>query len=440
MKKFAFLALLCAFFAACETTPDGATGTLSVTSSKNLILDSAGSVIEITFNLAGASDVENVKAECDAVWITPLESTGNTFKFDVASNEVEESRVSVILITYGAQSESINVFQKAYEPPYDVEFVAQKFNGTYYGKVGSSAFNYTLVLSDKGVPTASNQYFGSKQYYFDIYTDVSQGFNTEPVAIPTGEYKLDINNLGGVGSMNSKYTYYCEVSEDGESMTSYILGGSVIITENKLEAVVYLDCGEWHHVTYEGEMMTGFEYLQDPAYQPPYSLFTEDYNFEVNGGFIGCYYRGDHFGFGYDVWYISAIEEKQGFNGRYFALEIMVEPGKGYRQDAYLGEFKACKVATGEVNSFIPGHLRNGFEPLNSWAMWCENAMTLGDWGGPIADGTIKFEHDSGNYYTLTFDCMDDNGHAIKGTFSGVVGEHINQCPELEGDNLLPAL
>lgn len=443
MRKISFVVLLCAICAmfniACEGGVSGTKGTLTVTSTTSLILDSEGGLQEISFNLGGASDYQNVKAECDAEWITDL-TVDESVKFMVEKNELEATRVAVILISYGEQSVSVNVAQKAYESPYDVDFAAQKFNATYYGKVGSSAFNYTLILSDKGVPTASNQYFGSKQYYFDIYTDVTQGFTTEPVPIPAGEYKLDNANRGEVGSMNSKYSYYVEVSEAGDVLTSYIISGSVIVTESGVEALIYLDCGEWHHVTFEGEMMTGFDYLKDPAYQPPYSLFTEDYTFDVDGGFIGCYYRGDHFGLGYDVWYISAIEEKQGFNGRYFAIEILVEPGKGYRQDAYLGEYKACKVSTGEANTFIPGHLRNGYEPLNSWAMWCENAMTLGDWGGPVADGTIKFEHESGNYYTLTFDCKCDAGHAIKGVFKGVVGEHINQCPELEGDNLLPAL
>ena len=65
--------------------------------------------------------------------------------------------------------------------------------------------------------------------------------------------------------------------------------------------------------------------------------------------------------------------------------------------------------------------------------------MTTGDWGGPIADGTINFTRD-GNTYTLEFDCLDDAGNAVKGTLSGIVGEHINQCPELYDDTLLPAL
>ena len=440
MKKISFVALLCAicamFNVACEGGVSGTKGTLTVTSNTSLILDSEGGLQEVLFNLGGASDYENVKAECDAEWITDL-TVDKSVKFMVTKNELEDTRIAVVFISYGDQSVSINVAQKAYESPYDVDFAATYINGTYYGKVGSSAFNYTIVLSDVGVPTSSTNYYGSRNYYFDIYTDVTQGFTVEPVPVPAGEYTIDTNNRGLVGSMSSSYSYYTEVSEMGDQLISYVIGGSVIITENTIEALIYLDCGEWHHVTFEGELMTGFDYVKDIP--RPYSLFEGDYDFNINGGYIGCYYRGDHFGLGYDVWYISAIQEKQNYRGQYFSIEVMIEPGQGYRQDAYLGEYKACKNAKGEVNTFVPGQLRNGYEPLNTWTMWCESGMTTGDWGGPIADGTINFTRD-GNTYTLEFDCLDDAGNAITGTLSGIVGEHINQCPEWYDDTLLPAL
>lgn len=442
MKKFTFVALLFAVVALCNVSCENSSstselkGTLTLTSAQSVIIDSAGGAAEITFDLGGASDYQNVIAECDHAWITDL-TVDTSVKFNVAVNELEESRIAVVLLTYGTQSVSVSVFQKAYDPPYDVEFEASFVNGTYYGKVGSSAFNYTIVLSDVGVPTSSTQYYGSRNYYFDIYSDVTQGFTTEPVPVPAGEYQLDNSNRGEVGSMSSEYSYFTEVTEYGDQLIYSIIGGSVTITEDGLDALIYLDSGEWHHVTYKGKLTTGFDYVKDIP--RPYSLFTSDYNFDINGGFIGCYYRGDHFGLGYDVWYISAIQEKQGYSGQYFSIEILIEPGKGYRQDAYLGEYKACKVATGEVNTFIPGQLRNGYEPLNTWTMWCKSGMTTGDWGGPIADGTINFTRDGGTY-TLEFDCLDDAGNAITGKLNGVVGEHINQCPELYDDTLLPAL
>ena len=144
MRKISFVVLLCAicamFNVACEGGVSGTKGTLTVTSTTSLILDSEGGLQEISFNLGGASDYQNVKAECDAEWIKDL-TVDKSVKFMVEKNELEDTRIAVILITYGSQSVSINVAQKAYESPYDVDFAATYINGTYYGKVGSSAFN-----------------------------------------------------------------------------------------------------------------------------------------------------------------------------------------------------------------------------------------------------------------------------------------------------------
>lgn len=134
------------------------------------------------------------------------------------------------------------------------------------------------------------------------------------------------------------------------------------------------------------------------------------------------------------------IETKAGFSGLYMMFEVLVDKSRGgYKQNAYLGEYKVCTTNEGELDSFIPGRLRDASVPVNSWALRCKDGMTQGDWGGPLNGGTITFEQDGGEY-VVTFDCLDDAGNAVTGTFRGIVGEHMNQCPELdvEDGDILP--
>ena len=50
--------------------------------------------------------------------------------------------------------------------------------------------------------------------------------------------------------------------------------------------------------------------------------------------------------------------------------------------------------------------------------------------GAPLADGSITIEKD-GNDYIVTLDCVDDNGHTIKGTFNCLNCEFYDRTKSL---------
>lgn len=436
-KLFSTILCFAVLAVACETGNEGGKGVLNITSKKDMIVEASGGNHEISYTLDGASDISNIVATSVEEWISDI-VVDAAISFQVAENTSTDSRVAVIEINYGSQSFNVKIHQKGYVPPYGVEFKAEHFNASYYGKVGTTGFDYPVVLSDIGVPSPSNQYYGSKQYYLDLYSDVSNGFTTEPVALPEGIYEFDPSSSGRAGTFASQFSYYLEISDSGSGYDLNIIDGTVTVSEGRIEALLCMEDGQWHLVTYEGNLMTGYEY--QAAVKPPYSLFAGDYDFNVKGGYIRCYYRGDFYGLGYDVWYISMIETKAGFSGLYMMFEVLVDKSRGgYKQNAYLGEYKACTTNEGELDSFIPGRLRDASVPVNSWALRCKDGMTQGDWGGPLNGGTITFEQDGGEYI-VTFDCVDDAGNAVTGTFRGILGEHMNQCPELdvEDGDILP--
>lgn len=439
MKRvFVALLLTLVFAVACDNGSSVGDGLLTITSKTQIICESEGGVGQIEYTLEGATDVQNIKAVTEAEWIENIE-VGATISYNVLENSSEEPRTAKLVVSYGKQTVDITIYQKGYVPAYQLHFEAGTFNASYYGKVGSTGFNFPVVLSDIGVPSPVNQYYGSKQYYLDLYSDVGYGFRTDVVPLPDGVYTYDHQSKGLPGTFASKFSSYVEVSESGNIIEYRIIDGTVTVENGSIEALVCLENGDWHYITYEGELVTGYEYQANIT--PPYSLFNEDYDFNITNGYIRCYYRGDFYGLGYDVWYISMIESKSPFSGLYLMFEILVDKSRGgYKENAYLGEYKVCKSFDGELDSFIPGRLRDASIPVNTWAMRCKDGMTLGDWGGPIADGVISFTEEDGDY-VVTFDCKDDAGHAVKGTFKGILGEHMNQSPELDvdDDDIAPA-
>lgn len=443
-KLFTAISLFALLLTGCDTPNEPTTPayTLALTSEKSITFDETGGSGEITYTLtevvseATRTDAALPTATCEAEWITDL-TVGDSITFNVAPMEyTAEDRYTVVFVSYDNQSFSVNILQQSTRPDYDVEFFATHLNGAYYGKVGSPDFNYTITLSDKGVPGRGQFYYNSHAYNIDIFSDVSCGFSCEPQRVPNGVYKFDGRNRGEAGTFmaNFDYTYYTELSDSSQTFYS-IIDGSIVVTDNHIEASLRTDDGQWHHVVYTGDLTLTYDYIKD--IKRPYTRLAEDFNFEYKNAYLHTYYRGDHLGLGYDVWYVDMCPTVMPMNGTYMMLTVMVDKAKGgYTRDAFLGEYKvAQKGAESYANTFVAGDLLNGYEVIYSWCLTCENSMISNAWGGPIVDGTIKIELIDG-YYVVSFDCVDDAGHKIVGSYSCMHDGYINQNPNNPDEQL----
>lgn len=433
-------AIFATLLVACDNTPEAQTSlSLALESEQSLSFNENGGEGEILYSLTEVTRKAapaTVNVECQAEWITNFEIADNAITFLVEAMDFDaEPRHGIIVVSYRDESFSVNVHQTSSRADYDIIFTAEKLNGAYYGKVGSSGFNYTVTLSDVGVPGRGQLYYNSKAYNIDIFSDVTCGFSCEPQKVPVGVYQFDGRNSGEPGTFmaNFDYTYYANALESSVEYYA-IIDGTITVTENKIVASLRTEDGLWHLVTYEGDLTLSYDYIADIA--RPYSRLTGDYNFEHTFAHLHSYFRGDYFGLGYDVWYVDMCPTVTPMNGDYIMLMLMVDKSKGgYKQDAFLGEYTVAEEGMASyANTFVAGDLRNGYEPVNTWMLTCENSMILNTWGGPITDGKINIDVVDG-FYVVTVDCVDDAGYAIKGSFRCVHDGYLNQDadnPDLE--------
>ena len=102
------------------------------------------------------------------------------------------------------------------------------------------------------------------------------------------------------------------------------------------------------------------------------------------------------------------------YNYKYFMLDVVAETA-GTDVDSILGTYT---VATETVakNTFLAGSM-SGTQYVGSWYFDVVGGY-YGSYGrAPLTGGSITIAKD-GNNYVVTYNCQDDNGHQIIGTYS----------------------
>ena len=429
MKKFFLLFATALFaFAACEptTNPDGpnngetpgtdepSNGTLTVTE-KSVEFAFYGGEGTINYTLTDAEEGAKPSVVANQEWVSNV-TVGETITFDVELNGTTEQRAAIITVSYGEQSVQVFVNQAAgYEV--DVEFTAKAINGEYYGTKYSADPNYFVVLSEKGTTGFSDIYL-DKYYRFDIYSKTPKG---DVLALPEGIYTFDYLDQGYGNTFGISYSYYLNPSQDGNYRETMFDDGVIIVTENRVEAFLVLkDNGEVHHVVYEGSLELGWLEFPEPDY---YSTLSEDYSFAHNNGVIRFFHYGDYYGVGGSNWTISVMLSGDPLNGDYIMVDLIADKVSTLVDtDDAVGTY-TCVATDAQVakNTFIAGGM-DGNNYTYSWLQYVVDNYIDHSRRAPIAGGTITIAQE-GTGYLVTFDCMDDNGHKITGTFN---------CPTVE--------
>lgn len=457
-RVFTFVALLSVLFIACETDnggdnmpagkpEDAKEYALTLTSQTVMEFSAEGGKGEIGYALTEVtrahegSDVDvpedetitgdsaaderpekqpSVEVTCTAEWITDI-VVGAKVSFNVLPNEGDK-RETFIVLAYEKQEVKVLVRQLSSSPA-DVEFKATHLSGTYFGKLQTYGYNYFIVLSDVGLTNYQDPAYGATQYIFDLYSDVSSAF--EPVDyLPEGVYEFGDCTPGTIDAARSYY-----IAADGSDMDFGY--ATVTVTKDKIVAEVRMMSGKVHRVTYEGSL--ALDYTQPTIADVPASTLTADVEFDVTGGTIMAYYRGDYYGKDADVWFLHMIEDKATFSGTYLMMDILVDKSKGgyENKDGFVGEYTVLNhTMENFAGTFAPGCVRDDTWQLHTWYMNCINSAIDPSNGAPFVDGKITIAKE-GDDYTLTMDGKDDIGNKIKGTFRGRVGDYQNQAYDL---------
>lgn len=412
MKKiFLLLATALAAFVACEPTEqpsgDSVKGTLSVTET-SVEMAFYGGEGTINYTITGGEAGAQPTATANTDWVNNI-TVGENIKFNVDLNTIEEQRVAIITVTYGEQSFDVFVRQAEGMIP-DVEFVATVLNGEYFGTSYSQDPNYFIILSKNGTTGWSDLYLDT-YYRFDIYSKTYPDASATTTVLPQGVYAYDYLNSDIGNTFNSFYSVRFETFEDGSYKETKIEDGVVIVTENKIEAILKMADGKVHRVVYEGSLALGYIEVPEPDY---YSTLTEDHIFNHPDGTIRLNYFGDYYGIGASNWTVSLVLPGQNINGDYFMLDIVTD-SVAFEASNIVGTYNCVAEADVAKNTFIKGTYSGGF--VSSWYFVAVDNYYGTDDVAPIVDGTITIREE-GVKFVVEFDCMDDNGHKIAGTYT----------------------
>ena len=386
-----------------EPTPD-AEAVLTLTSEDSLWVEAEGGTGEITYTLENAKSGVTLEAVSSVEWIEV--EVGDVITYEVAASDVEQERRGTITVTYGTQSFSVSIKQRAMFNV-DVTFEAESLNGSsYFGKVeNADIYRYNVMLSTKGVNQSGNLYPDDSYYIFDVYA--TAGAEGGVATLPTGEYSLGAEVVAGVVySGNSKFI---ETSQSGRD--ALFEDVRLIVSEGHIEAYITLDNSEKHYVTYSGDL-TIDPYKAENT--DGYSTLRRDYSFDISGGvFVGAYVGS---------MYYSSADTCQVYLFEELDLETGEEFGDEFQLDLQLprGETDICGTYTPGTTAghFLIGTMEDlgggQYMQTNTWY------MTAGylDFA-PLVDGTIVVEKDDADVYIFTINCVDDEGNKISGVFRG---------------------
>ena len=171
--------------------------------------------------------------------------------------------------------------------------------------------------------------------------------------------------------------------------------------------------GKVHRVIYEGSLELGYIPVPEPDY---YSTLTEDYTFNHTEGILRINYYGDYYGVGAANWVVSMVLPGAKVNGDYFSIDLVANTDE-YNVSSIFGTY-TCAADESQVakNTFIAGdYVDRKF--LYSWYFVCVDDTFGSDDIAPLTDGTITISDVNGKY-VVEYDCMDDNGHKIQGTYT----------------------
>jgi hypothetical protein len=455
MKKLLALLALCGLiFTACENSGDEQTNqteqpeqseqnnanlTLNITSPSNgiLMVPCIGGIGEIEYTLTEVETLStanaNLTATADADWISNISIESSKIVLTIDQNEDAE-RMCYVTIKYKQQTKIVVVKQDGYILP-DVSFKATHLNGSYWGKFPTTTgFNYLVILGDRRSPHYLTKESGATEYRFNIYSDVSSAFN-KIHRVPVGTYKIDHSSSGRPGTIDGDKDQSYYFSANGADVK--FVDAVMVVTERSIIVDATLMGGETHHVEYHGDLVYEGYTMTDQfgSNYPVWSDYTSDITFDITEGFIDVYYRGDYYGTGCDVWFISLMEEKVNghYNGSYLLLDLIIpKSAEGVNNlDAIEGEYTIFYDKPDNYEYTAPGgRFRDDNMQWHAWYMKCINGQGDLSTAAPFRSGSIKVTVNNSSDLTFVFDGVDDAGNKIIGTFTGFVNNWFDQSCE----------
>ena len=400
MKKFfALVALVTLAFTACNNEPTNEFSATIKPESTLVEFGKSGGEKTVKFaiiNPAGGS----VTTEDNADWIEAAVEFNSELIITAEANAGDAREAKVTLKYSSAKSVDIVVKQRSgLTGDYDVEYVAEHFEGQYFGQETSTNYNYFVVLSDLGLTVGGQPKADGVYYFFDFYSKVAA--DEEYPVLPNGTYTFDKKDTCADATFSDMSSWYI-VYENGQIKTSKSYkSATVTVADDKFEAIIEMTDGEMHKVSYEGDLYVGSDNIL--------STFTQDFTFALEGAKITATNYGDTQQMGLQSWFIEVVKDEE-----LFMLELFAASS-----ETPAGIYNHFTGASGESyeNRFVPGFIgEDGL--VGSWYAKLTNGAVKGDVMAPVVEGLVQVVVD-GATATITYSAKDDAGNKIEGSVSG---------------------
>ena len=229
-------------------------------------------------------------------------------------------------------------------------------------------------------------------------------------AVKTSDYtfdELDTMEPGTMGTYSG--ALICGAADDGsEDVEPLFTAGTVVISENKIEATLTLDNGEVHHIVYEGSL----EIHEEESHL---STLVDDVTFTIeNSNYMIFETYGDDYGVGANNWYAYIYEnvnmDTEEVSGHCFLLEFMVETTAATPVGTYITN------DGNEAGTLLPCYIDEDFYAYPSYyCYYADGEMTA---FAPFL-GQVDIIAESESVYKVIFSGVDDNGNIIAGSIKG---------------------
>lgn len=357
----------------------------------------------IQYRINHRSEGLELEVYSEAEWITDI-SVAEQISFNVEANDEGKSRSANITLSYGKESTYVIVNQNG--DTANVEFTARRFEGSYYGKEFSSAYNYFVVISDAGLKKDSNPKASGTYYYFDFYAETAA--DGDPI-LPNGTYTFDLNNTFAAGTISDQSSYYCTLDDNGNyDKVAYYSLATVTISDNRFDALITMTNGDVHHVVYEGDLLVEASSV--------ITTLIRDTQFSVNGASIEIVNYGDLYDNGMNNIYIAVTSPSEGGKSDFFGFDLLVDPTTTIPS----GRYEVAPEVFNEPGIFIPGMLNDKNQMVGTWYYTAKNGAFTGDRYAPMVGGYIDIETNSNNIMTITLNLVDDGRNQITGSVQGL--------------------
>ena len=218
---------------------------------KYLVVESAEGTPTATEVLSNGTAAEvNAEAGC---YVTELKAETEYTIVAAAKNAKAVVKAEAKMTTKKSGDEPV--------PPtpgdeYDVTFTANEAHIEYYGDQFSPGYNYYIILSDVGMELTENEmsFKDTGIYYLlDLYAADSAENNN--YTVPNGKYKAATSSAAGTFGLGD---YGAGLNIVEGVPTYYIYAdGEVVVSDGKIEAVITMDDGAKHKITFEGSLYFG---------------------------------------------------------------------------------------------------------------------------------------------------------------------------------------